>query len=731
MNYKKYSFFILFTFLLKVALAQDYVIDFESSGAKNTIDNITVTNLTKGNSLNFSGTKFLHLKNSVETGIYSNYTAQNDELEFFPNPTKDYTQMIFETQVEGINVVEIYNISGLKLMQTKYALPEGRHTIELSGLKAGIYFINVWANGFCRNGKLICTGNDAESVNIKFLNTIIYNPVGVNTLKYAADEEILEFNSGDQLMFSFNSGDYNTILTDSPEQSKTILFNFYECRGGDSINYPVVKIGDQIWTAVNLRSVKFVDGTDIPKVDNDSVWTVTNSPAYCWYNNDSSAFSDDYGALYNWYTISTEKVCPAGWHIPNNEDWANLATYLDGNEFAGGMLKEQGYEHWNSPNLGADNYSGFTALPGGFRSNNGKYGFGKFNDIGNSATFISATEFDNENSYGISLNANHSVFQSGTARKGEGHSIRCIGPKIPIPALITNIGDITANSATSGGTIVFDGNSQIIRKGICWSDTPYPDSTDNITSDGIGTGIYTSLIEGLTPNSIYYIRAYAINEYGIGYGNEISFTTRHEVSNVVLDIDGNEYDTIRIGNQVWMKENLKTTRLNDGSEIPKVAGNFEWNALNSPGMCYYDNDAARYGQIYGALYNWYTIETERLCPTGWHVPDTSDWANLENYLGGNSIAGSKLKESGLDHWKEENNDATNETGFTALPNGFRNSGDGNYINYGYSNYLWLSDQITDTRAYFKILSCWGANIISDNGEKVLGLAVRCLKDVEK
>ena len=139
----------------------------------------------------------------------------------------------------------------------------------------------------------------------------------------------------------------------------------------------------------------------------------------------------------------------------------------------------------------------------------------------------------------------------------------------------------------------------------------------------------------------------------------------------LTDIDGNAYKAIKIGNQVWMYENLKTTKLNDGTAIPLVTTSAAWGNLTTPGYCWYNNDEASNKNVYGALYNWYTINTGKLCPAGWHVPTVAEWTTLTTFLGGESVAGGKLKETGIAHWKSPNTGASNETGFTALPGGFR------------------------------------------------------------
>ncbi|MBP8042349.1 MAG: fibrobacter succinogenes major paralogous domain-containing protein [Bacteroidales bacterium] len=157
----------------------------------------------------------------------------------------------------------------------------------------------------------------------------------------------------------------------------------------------------------------------------------------------------------------------------------------------------------------------------------------------------------------------------------------------------------------------------------------------------------------------------------------------------VKDYEGNVYNTVKIGNQCWLKENLRSTKYNDGATIPNVTDGTTWANLTTPAYCWYDNNYATYGSVYGALYNWYTVETEKLCPIGWHVPSDAEWTELTGFLGGESVAGGKLKETGTTHWVSPNTGATNVTGFTALPGGYRGVEGVSYYNLiGYAGCWW-------------------------------------------
>jgi uncharacterized protein (TIGR02145 family) len=293
---------------------------------------------------------------------------------------------------------------------------------------------------------------------------------------------------------------------------------------------------------------------------------------------------------------------------------------------------------------------------------------------------------------------------------------------IPVLTTTSAIG-ITSNSATGGGIVTNDGSVTITARGVTWSTSSNPTTANSKTTDGKGTGTFLSSISGLTGNTKYYVRAYATNNTATNYGNQVSFTTLPTYT--VTDIDGNIYNTVTIDTKVWTKENLRTTRYNDGTSIPLVTDATAWSSLLTPGYCWYNNDAATYKATYGALYNWYTVNTGKLCPTGWHVPtDTDVWA-LITYLGGEDVAGGKLKEPGTTHWTSPNTGATNETGFTALPGAVRYTTFGPIGSYGY---WWSSSDYVTARAWDWCVLKDYTNLNRSANDKFWGCSVRCIKD---
>lgn len=206
------------------------------------------------------------------------------------------------------------------------------------------------------------------------------------------------------------------------------------------------------------------------------------------------------------------------------------------------------------------------------------------------------------------------------------------------------------------------------------------------------------------------------------------------VNGSVSDVEGNVYKTVTIGTQTWMAENLRSFKMTDGKNIQYVTDNSTWSNLTTPAYTYYSNDSVTYKAKYGAIYNWYTVQTNKLCPTGWRVPSDADWTILSTSLGVDSLAGGKLKEAGTIDWYVPNLYATNTTGFTALACGYRTF-NGTYNNYGISGNWWSSTEYTvNTAKRFYLV--YNTGYAYDNKttagknfvDKLYGLSVRCIKN---
>jgi uncharacterized protein (TIGR02145 family) len=310
-----------------------------------------------------------------------------------------------------------------------------------------------------------------------------------------------------------------------------------------------------------------------------------------------------------------------------------------------------------------------------------------------------------------------------------------------IPILTTTeVSDITQTTAISGGNVTFDAGTTYFYetpnvRGVCWSKNQNPTISDSKTENGRGVGSFSSCISGLEPNTLYYVRAYATNSDGTGYGSATSFKTLEEGTGAV-DADGNVYSTVIIGKQEWFAENLKTTKYSNGTPIPNVTGYFDWFNLTSDAYAWYDNNEASYKNAYGALYNWNAVNTGILCPTGWRVPTDAEWTILTDYVGGEKIAGGKLKSTRTEpfahpRWLTPNNYATNVYGFSALPGGYRFSdhyNEGPFLSMGSYGTWWSCSERSETSVWCRAIDHYYGNMTRSFTFKKYGLSVRCIKD---
>ena len=304
-----------------------------------------------------------------------------------------------------------------------------------------------------------------------------------------------------------------------------------------------------------------------------------------------------------------------------------------------------------------------------------------------------------------------------------------------IPNVTTlQVADINPTFVRGGGEVIDEGDSPVTERGVCYGTVSTPTINDNKTTMGSGIGEFIGCIENLMPNTLYYLRAFATSSAGTGYGAIYSFTTQNSGNPVnISDIDGNIYNTVTIGDQVWMSENLRTTRYNDGSAIPSFPVNQGWkDCRNGEIGAYaeYNNDPNTV-PVYGRLYNWYAVNDERgLCPPCWRVPTDDDWKKLVNFIGGGfPFNGGKLKETGSTHWASPNTGATDEVGFTALPAGLRHH-EGYYQQTTYEASFWTAskDEIHNEYAWAYLLVYNKVEGTRGSEGQMYGFSVRCMRD---
>lgn len=320
---------------------------------------------------------------------------------------------------------------------------------------------------------------------------------------------------------------------------------------------------------------------------------------------------------------------------------------------------------------------------------------------------------------------------------------------LTIPTVITaNVNEISYNMVLSGGEVLTTGVPAIIARGICWSTSPNPTIANNHTTDGMGFGVFTSQFTGLTGGTNYYVRAYATNVNGTAYGNEISFTTSWcPGATSVTDIDSNIYNTVQIGNQCWMKENLRTTRYSDGTIIPT-----SWQNDLSIAYRYVPNGDTSIVPVYGYLYNWSAVMhgassssanpsgVQGVCPIGWHVPSDAEWTQLENYVSSqstyicgdntNNIAKALSSNSGWSSYGTtctvgNNQIDNNATGFSAYPAGKYNA----YSqDWGNQAYLWSTTGHQVIKAFTRVIQHNDVKVSRYTYSISIGFSVRCLRD---
>ncbi|WP_353076723.1 FISUMP domain-containing protein [Flavobacterium sp.] len=406
---------------------------------------------------------------------------------------------------------------------------------------------------------------------------------------------------------------------------------------------------------------------------------------------------------------------------------------------------------WNSQSICSLNWTDNSNNETGFRIER-KIGAGSYIEIG--TTNIDENYFYD---YGLLLNTTYTyrVCSFNNTGNSPTYSNEFVLTTTSLPTLSTTPANlISTTSVKSGATIFGNGGSPITVSGVIWSTSPNPSiSLSTKTIDGTVSGNFISSITGLIGNTTYYIRAYATNVGGTAYGNEESFTTNP----IVTDYDGNTYETVSFGNcpevKTWGIKNLNVSHYSDGTIIPQVTDPVQWANLTTGAWCYYNNDPAN-GAIYGKLYNGYAVAgiynsaslnnpalRKKLAPVGYHIMSTSDYTCLLGQLGGSSVAGGKMKETGTSHWNPPNTGALNSINFSGLPGGFRyftfgiphNSLFSSIRNYAY---FWISNAYSCSDNTFPSTLCGGCiilyynnTVLSEDGVYLFnGMSVRFVKD---
>ncbi len=377
---KKSAFLLVFMFVLLKTNAQDYLISFSGAGDFT----VKVDNLASGATVTLNGNDVLNLTSPWGIG---GQDMTNRKAQVNPNPMTNQSTLTFTAPEGGNAVIGIVDLSGQTVCQTGELLSAGRYNFQISGLRQGLYFVKISGKNYFYSAKLISRNQQQGNPGIVYISGDRSN-TGPGLKSPSATIE-MPYSDGDQLLFKGISGTTGTVVPDVPASSKTIMFTFIECTDADGNNYSIIQKGKQTWMAENLRVGVRINGNQ-DQLNNGVI------EKYCYDDNPENC--NIYGGLYQWqemmqYTVAPGKqgICPMNWHLPTNGEWSALASNFGGPDLAGGKLKstgtlEDGTGLWHTPNAGATNEGGFTAIPGGYRSYDGL-----FTNLGNNGWWWSSS----------------------------------------------------------------------------------------------------------------------------------------------------------------------------------------------------------------------------------------------------------------------------------------------------------------------------------------------------
>jgi len=419
---KKITLFIFLAMTMLQIKAQDYMIAFAGTGASTTIDSVQVRNLTQNTSLTLNGADILHLMGVV--GIDQAIAQTSADLRIYPNPLNEAGFIEFESSSPGFATIEVSDMTGKQVILTQTEIPCGRHAFSISGLMRGIYTVAVKSAGYVYSGKIISTMTGSGNPGINYLSSD-HITKAAGKMKSIESLVPMQYDDGDQLLFTCFSGIYKTVIPLIPIQSQTVTANFVACTDADGNHYATVSIGLQTWMAENLVVGLRIDGVQ-QQTDNGVI------EKYCYGNDEANCAV--YGGLYQWNetmqydtTAGVQGICPSGWHIPADGEWTTLFTFLGGTSVAGGKMKstgtiEAGTGLWYLPNTGATNETGFSAFPSGYSYG----GDGTFDKVGSYGYWWSSSAKTTTSSYFRFLYYNDGgVYKSGSI-KTNGFSVRCL-----------------------------------------------------------------------------------------------------------------------------------------------------------------------------------------------------------------------------------------------------------------------------------------------------------------
>jgi uncharacterized protein (TIGR02145 family) len=413
---RKNTLLLLLIFTLAKLQAQNYLICFEGSGASSTVDSVRVENLTQGTSLIVRSGNQLQLLGAVSVDD-PNETKTGRALNIYPNPAKEEVFLTFEATANANASISVTDLSGKQIATSNAFFTRGRHGIRISGLNSGIYAVKICSEAFQFSGKIISQSSSGKPTYISPYGQAS-GQSGPENLKNAEAIIQMQYTTGDLLKFTGRSGIYATVVMDIPTSSKTITFAFTSCTDYDNNHYTIVEIGSQTWMEENLKSTHYPDGTAAAyyDYDHDPNNSLIYGRLYAW----SSAMNG--AASSNTNPSNVQGICPDGWHLPSKAEWEQFSGFLGGLNIAGGKVKETGNVHWISPNTGATDENGFTALPGGIWAF-----WDEFQWKGDHCAFSTSTgNLPQVAVTAIMLQTSNGILTVGTFHPDDAVSVRCV-----------------------------------------------------------------------------------------------------------------------------------------------------------------------------------------------------------------------------------------------------------------------------------------------------------------
>ncbi len=741
----------------------------------------SATNITKNSATLYGTVAFSGFDESYERGFAYGTDPDNLDQWVVENPEASEETTPFNKEITGLTIATTYYYQAYIVndFDTTWGELKDFSTLKMEVTTDSANHITHYEATL--HGNLIYLGYTSVNAGFKYgtsedaLTSVVANADPMTAIgKFHCDITGLTANT--QYYFkAFAASGTDTVygvVKDFTTTRSSFTCGTSKVKDVDNNEYNTVQIGNQCWMKENLRTTRYADNTSITLITSTATSSTT---AYCYYPNGSEGNVSTYGYLYNWPAVmhnsasseanpsEVQDICPEGWHVPSDAEWTQLTTYVNGkteyqcNGTAGNIANALSGGTWNAPSTCGAGRSSATFNKTGFAAVPAENYYGYYGNFGSGAYFWSATQYNSDNAYGRYLSYYYASVITSNYYKYYGFSVRCL-KDAEAPAAMTVTTD-SANTVTNSGAKLYGNVTDMGGKTEVKAGFKYGTSEVALTSIAAdesamyGTGKFNYTITSLAANTQYYYKAFAANGTDTVYGEVKNFTTPGSSftcgTSKVKDVDNNEYNTVQIGNQCWMKENLRTTRYADGTSIELGTSTSTTTAYR-----YYPKGQETYVSTYGYLYNWKAVMrnsssssanpsgVQGICPNGWHVPSDAEWTQLTGYVssqsqyvcGGNNTDIAKALAS-TTGWSSSsstctpgnNPSANNATGFSAVPAG---SHIGYYSSFGDFAFFWSATQNFNYDAYRRGLNYDNAYVYGYPYNKYYGFSVRCLKDAE-